>query len=247
MKKFTLIELLVVIVIIAILISMLMPSLNRAKKKARQVVCLSNTRQIGVSNNMYLKDNNMTYAPHRNEDASGNPYPDGDSNLRIWSDIIAPYHGNNFDLYRCPERKKWTNSAGATQDIVLTGPDALHKLPYGYNTYWVGLRAWRDHWGWVNRNIGFDWTKASHIQNPSELFIFADAGITDSFGYSSSIWYPNRNNVGYFEGVKGMHFGKTSTVYADGHAAAADADYYNFSTEEEAYEYWVPNLNWIGL
>lgn len=73
-RGFTLIELLVVVAIIALLISILLPSLGRARELAKQAVCRSNLRGIGQACHIYANDNREYFpvAPHQPVPTTGN-------------------------------------------------------------------------------------------------------------------------------------------------------------------------------
>lgn len=77
-QGFTLIELLVVIAIIAILAAILFPVFAKARGKARQMVCLSNLKQIGMAVTQYTQDFDEVY-----------PLVYGDTGM--WTDTISPY------------------------------------------------------------------------------------------------------------------------------------------------------------
>ena len=107
-KGFTLIELLVVIAIIAILAAILFPVFARAREKARQSNCLSNTKQIGIGLLMYAQDYDELFVNiYYDADASGgwNPAAGFDYD---WEDAIRPYI-KNVQIFQCPSKKNWAH------------------------------------------------------------------------------------------------------------------------------------------
>lgn len=74
-RAFTLIELLVVLGVIALLIGLLAPALNRTREVAKAAVCLSNARQIGIAVNAYLVGSNGRLPSLRNRGSLEEPGP----------------------------------------------------------------------------------------------------------------------------------------------------------------------------
>ncbi|MCM8532028.1 MAG: prepilin-type N-terminal cleavage/methylation domain-containing protein [Lentisphaeraceae bacterium] len=95
MRRFTLVELLVVVAIIGILITLLLPSLNKARSSAKKAVCLSNLSQIGIAYSLYAKENNLYFPDHqRYLDVLGN------GNNRKLNLYIS-----SVELAKCPSDK----------------------------------------------------------------------------------------------------------------------------------------------
>ncbi|WP_394795964.1 type II secretion system protein [Armatimonas sp.] len=99
---FTLIELLVVIAIIAILAAILFPVFAQARAKARQTVCMSNMRQIGMGVRMYVQDYDEIYFAF---DHGGVGWTVPRSNWNESQDFLLKPYLKNTGVLSCPEEK----------------------------------------------------------------------------------------------------------------------------------------------
>jgi prepilin-type N-terminal cleavage/methylation domain-containing protein/prepilin-type processing-associated H-X9-DG protein len=93
-RGFTLIELLVVIAIIAILAAMLLPALAKAKAKGQQTVCLSNLKQWGLAQIMYVGDFNETYPTTKIANGTQGAAGGYNEDNPLWSDLSDFYYQN---------------------------------------------------------------------------------------------------------------------------------------------------------
>lgn len=118
---FTLVELLVVIGIIAVLISILMPALSRAREQAQTIQCLSNMRQLGAGCMMYSNANNGVVIPFDCRDFAVST-PTAISPGDYWTTILVAF---NYVTY--PQANTAENAAAAT---VFHCPSGIAEIAY---------------------------------------------------------------------------------------------------------------------
>lgn len=212
---FTLIELLVVIAIIAILAAILFPVFAQAREKARQISCLSNTKQIGLSMMMYIQDYDETAAP-----------------LFGGEDWWVPYYPyiKNYQVLLCPDRNFLSGAAlGNSYNGFLPPPSGCTgnesvgvTCPaegYGINRGPINARGG----GVYNEKIidpvtGNDLSPGvtlAAIQTPASMFAFSDSDDTPRMAMSPTTMICS---VTYGSSSQLRHGGHFNQAYMDGHS-----------------------------
>lgn len=199
---FTLIELLVVIAIIAILASMLLPALNKARGTAKKIKCTSNLKQLGLFMMDYASDFEYLMPLRYNRNGS----------KAFWTQLIreeypvADYNKSTSIVY-CPETKM--HAVGGVRRYYVgygsptfgpmndTGTPELTDISYGGETHSP--------------------IKLASIRKASKTILFADQASTNDTLYG---FYEIKNVASYTTKFNGRHGGMDNVLFSDGHVSS---------------------------
>jgi prepilin-type processing-associated H-X9-DG protein len=231
------VELLIVIAIIALLVSILLPSLARARDMARQTVCASNVRHLVISNKLYAQENDGFYVRAAADIFS--------TNFQRWhgrrdsaNEAFDPLEGpmqpqlGGSGLKECPSFAREVDFSGSA------GQSSAFEAGcggYGYNASYVGGR--NDLYG-ASPKAAKRSARASEVGNPSETVMFTDAayvslvsGNRRKIAYSfcePPLWqlgtgapsnsHPNPT-------IDFRHLDRCNVAWADGHAGPREMDF----------------------
>ena len=188
-KFFTLIELLVVIAIIAILASMLLPALQKARAKAQDIKCAGNYKTLGTAISLYLSDNVDLLPPYKTREGSTtvrefmSRYSPMQQIAHYMGELIVdttsvPENtqiGNGNSRFRCPSApSEYTSSTMAVSNRIFNS---------AVDGKSIGRFRWIVHW-----------------QQPAKTCLGTEGAVTvgikgDLAGNMYQYWHNNRQNV----------------------------------------------------
>ena len=237
-KGFTLIELLVVIAIIALLLSIIVPALSKAKEYARKTICSSNQRQVGLALRIYAEENESCLPPQA---VTWWPW-----DISYWTTDLILASGGDKGVFYCPNNRQmnpdediwWRWSEVATSgSLHLSAPEptalADRQDNYRVSAYFYILETFRyydipsvprspilgtprKHW------LG----QLSNLKNPSSAEMMTDSVIRQGDRYSGITGGAATFNV-FNQSNHLDRNGKAvggNVIYADGHGQWRDLE-----------------------